>query len=55
MGLFVILHHLVSPIIKLAALQGQISAQQRKEKNIERIPAHLRRDILSDDRYWRHD
>ncbi|WP_180901369.1 hypothetical protein [Martelella soudanensis] len=55
MGLFAILHHLVAPIVAFANLQEQISRQQRREENIKRIPPHLRQDILSDDRYWRHD
>ncbi len=55
MGLFIIFRHLVAPLVGYANLQDQLARKQQLEDNIKRIPPHLRRDIFSDDRYWRHD
>ncbi|AQZ51820.1 hypothetical protein [Martelella mediterranea] len=55
MGLFIILRHLVAPLAGYANLQDQLARKQQLEKNIRRVPPHLRQDVFSDDRYWRHD
>ena len=55
MGLFVILRHLITPILNVSAIQRKPTDADWRSEGVKRVPQHLRSDVFEDDRYWRND
>ncbi|WP_156484721.1 hypothetical protein [Martelella sp. AD-3] len=55
MGLFIILRHLVAPLAKLAEQRDEAARKALRERNVNRIPPHLRDDIIAREEHWRYD
>ncbi|MBB4122309.1 hypothetical protein [Martelella radicis] len=55
MGLFIILRHLVTPLAKLADKRDEAARQALRNRNVNRIPPHLRDDIIAREEHWRYD
>ncbi|PRX11667.1 hypothetical protein [Martelella mediterranea] len=55
MGLFIILKHLVTPLTRLTELRGESEQRAVREQSLNRIPPHLRDDVIVREKPWRYD
>ena len=55
MGLFAILHHLVAPLTRLAERRDDEALRKLRTRNLNRLPPHLRDDIIEREKAWRYD
>nr|WP_272211736.1 hypothetical protein [Marinicella sp. W31]MDC2877629.1 hypothetical protein [Marinicella sp. W31] len=55
MGLFIILKHLVTPLARLAEQRDEDARRAQRQRNLNRIPPHLRDDIVAREKHWQYD
>lgn len=55
MGLFAILHNLVLPLTRLAERRDYEAQRRLRERSLNRLPPHLRDDIVEREKTWRYD